>query len=105
MLLPGTAGTCVHTSSSTWAGGAMSETVFVVERVDGKWDASCFDRRCGGWGLHGVGGDDGVHETENSARRAAAEHRRELAAKRDPSPVPAVVCPTCGHWNVPKERR
>lgn len=77
------------------------DCVFVVPRVDGLWDASCFDERCGS-GLHGVGGDDGVHDTEGAARRAAADHRRSLAARREPSPVPAAVCPTCGHRNVPR---
>lgn len=79
----------------------MSRDVFVVLRFDGLWDASCCDPRCGG-GLHGVGDNDGIHETKTSADRAARAHRRELAAE----PVrgaPATVCPTCGHRNVPKE--
>lgn len=79
------------------------DCVFVVRRDDGLWDASCYDDRCGGWGLHGVGENGGVHETEASADRAADAHRRSLAARREPSPAPAVTCPTCGHRNVPKE--
>lgn len=78
------------------------DCVFVVRRDDELWDAACFDGRCGE-GLHGIGDGDGICRTESAARRAASAHRRELAAMPDRHSVPATVCPTCGHRNVPKE--
>src|SRR5262245_21843603 len=58
----------------------MPEDVFVVRNPTGRFEADCFDERCG-FGLHLIAECDSKQE----ANRAMAAHQRELRAMDQPT--------------------